>query len=185
MARLRRGWTGALPVVGPRALLPPHAAGRVRGAAPHRRRPRGWRGSSLSPRGVPAPRAGAGLTLPLRNGGAPRQALLHGHCHQKAMVGTAPTVAALPLGGLRGDGGGLGLLRHGGLRSASRSEHYDVSVSLGNRRLGPAVKAAAAGYRGGGARHLLPPADRAPRRAAGLGTLPRSSATLLGPQRRQ
>src|SRR5262249_28691456 len=33
--------------------------------------------------------------LALRFKGGPRRALLHGHCHQKAMVGTAPTVAAL------------------------------------------------------------------------------------------
>src|SRR6266478_6485055 len=34
-----------------------------------------------------------GLELRFKPG--PRKALLHGHCHQKAMVGTAPTVAAL------------------------------------------------------------------------------------------
>ena len=36
---------------------------------------------------------GRGLTLAWRPG--PRRALLHGHCHQKALVGTAPTTAAL------------------------------------------------------------------------------------------
>src|SRR5262249_22060486 len=38
-----------------------------------------------------------GLELPWRNGR--RRALLHGHCHQKALVGTAPTVAALTWAG--------------------------------------------------------------------------------------
>src|SRR4030095_10058689 len=34
-----------------------------------------------------------GLTLAFADG--TRKALLHGHCHQKALVGTAPTVGAL------------------------------------------------------------------------------------------
>src|SRR4029077_94879 len=38
-----------------------------------------------------------GLELRFRPGA--RRALLHGHCHQKAMVGTAPTVAALAWAG--------------------------------------------------------------------------------------
>ena len=44
---------------GARAVLPPHAARRVRGSPPHRRRPRGG-ALELSPRGVPASRARAG-----------------------------------------------------------------------------------------------------------------------------
>src|SRR5580765_4177176 len=36
-----------------------------------------------------------GLSIAWKNGAPLRRALLHGHCHQKAMVGTAPTVAAL------------------------------------------------------------------------------------------
>ena len=84
-----------------------------------------------------------GLTLPWRNGGAPRRALLHGHCHQKAMVGTAPTVAALAWAGYEVsevDSGCCGMAGAFGFEK----EHYDLSVSLGNRRLAPAVKAAAA-----------------------------------------
>jgi FAD/FMN-containing dehydrogenase/Fe-S oxidoreductase len=83
-----------------------------------------------------------GLTLPWRNG-APRKALLHGHCHQKAMVGTAPTVAALAWAGYEVsevDSGCCGMAGAFGFEK----EHYDLSVSLGNRRLAPAVKAAAA-----------------------------------------
>jgi len=80
-----------------------------------------------------------GLTLPFREGR--RRALLHGHCHQKAMVGTAPTVAALRWAGYdvaEVDSGCCGMAGSFGFER----EHYDLSVSLGNRRLAPAVKAA-------------------------------------------
>jgi len=69
--------------------------------------------------------------------------LLHGHCHQKAMVGTAPTVAALRWAGFEVsevDSGCCGMAGSFGFER----EHYDVSVAIGNRRLAPAVKAAAA-----------------------------------------
>ena len=72
-----------------------------------------------------------------------RKALLHGHCHQKALVGTAPTVAALAWAGYavsEVDSGCCGMAGSFGFER----EHYDVSVALGNRRLAPAVKAAAA-----------------------------------------
>jgi Fe-S oxidoreductase len=87
-----------------------------------------------------------GLTLPFRPSlpdGARRQALLHGHCHQKAIVGTAPTVAALRWAGFdvaEVDSGCCGMAGSFGFER----EHYDLSVSLGNRRLAPAVKSAAA-----------------------------------------
>ena len=55
---------------------------------------------SVAPRGVPAARAGARADAAFE-GRCAREALLHGHCHQKAMVGTAPTVAALEVGRLR------------------------------------------------------------------------------------
>jgi Fe-S oxidoreductase len=72
-----------------------------------------------------------------------RQALLHGHCHQKAIVGTAPTVGALNWAGYKVsevDSGCCGMAGSFGFER----EHYDVSVALGNRRLAPAVKAAPA-----------------------------------------
>jgi Fe-S oxidoreductase len=87
-----------------------------------------------------------GLTLPFRPArpdGVRRRALLHGHCHQKAMVGTAPTVAVLRWAGYdvaEVDSGCCGMAGSFGFER----EHYDLSVSLGNRRLAPAVKAAAA-----------------------------------------
>jgi FAD/FMN-containing dehydrogenase/Fe-S oxidoreductase len=82
-----------------------------------------------------------GLTLPFAGNG--RKALLHGHCHQKALVGTAPTVAALRWAGYEVsevDSGCCGMAGSFGFER----EHYDVSVTLGNRRLAPAVKAAPA-----------------------------------------
>jgi FAD/FMN-containing dehydrogenase/Fe-S oxidoreductase len=82
-----------------------------------------------------------GLTLPFAGPG--RKALLHGHCHQKAMVGTAPTVGVLRWAGYEVsevDSGCCGMAGSFGFER----EHYDLSVSLGNRRLAPAVKAASA-----------------------------------------
>jgi FAD/FMN-containing dehydrogenase/Fe-S oxidoreductase len=84
---------------------------------------------------------GRGLALAFAAHG--RAALLHGHCHQKALVGTAPTVAALTWAGFdvtEVDSGCCGMAGSFGFER----EHYDISVSLGNRRLAPAVKAAAA-----------------------------------------
>jgi Fe-S oxidoreductase len=83
-----------------------------------------------------------GLTLPFKT--SAREALLHGHCHQKAMVGTAPTVAVLQWAGYRVsevDSGCCGMAGSFGFER----EHYDISVQLGNRRLAPAVKAVGAG----------------------------------------
>jgi FAD/FMN-containing dehydrogenase/Fe-S oxidoreductase len=84
---------------------------------------------------------GRGLTLPFVAHG--RRALLHGHCHQKALVGTAPTVAVLRWAGFEVsevDSGCCGMAGSFGFEQ----EHYDLSVWLGNRRLAPAVQAAAA-----------------------------------------
>jgi FAD/FMN-containing dehydrogenase/Fe-S oxidoreductase len=82
-----------------------------------------------------------GLTLAFAAHG--KKALLHGHCHQKALVGTAPTVGALRWAGFdveEVDSGCCGMAGSFGFER----EHYDVSVALGNRRLAPAVKAAPA-----------------------------------------
>jgi FAD/FMN-containing dehydrogenase/Fe-S oxidoreductase len=70
-----------------------------------------------------------------------RKALLHGHCHQKALVGTAPTVGVLKWAGFdvtEVDSGCCGMAGSFGFEK----EHYDLSVKIGNRRLVPAVKAA-------------------------------------------
>ena len=71
-----------------------------------------------------------------------KKALLHGHCHQKALVGTAPTVAMLKAAGYEVsevDSGCCGMAGSFGFEK----EHYDLSTKIGNRRLAPAVKAAA------------------------------------------
>jgi Fe-S oxidoreductase len=77
-----------------------------------------------------------GLSLNFQAGS--RRALLHGHCHQKAMVGTAPTVAVLQWANfevIEVDSGCCGMAGSFGFEK----EHYDISVTLGKRRLAPAV----------------------------------------------
>jgi FAD/FMN-containing dehydrogenase/Fe-S oxidoreductase len=79
-----------------------------------------------------------GLTLAF--GAGTRKALLHGHCHQKALVGTAPTVGALRWAGFEVEEVDSGCCGMAGSFGFER-EHYDISVALGNRRLAPAVRA--------------------------------------------
>ncbi len=82
--------------------------------------------------------------LTLNSNGGGKKALLHGHCHQKALVGTAPTVAMLKAAGYEVsevDSGCCGMAGSFGFEK----EHYDLSTKIGNRRLAPAVKAAGAG----------------------------------------
>jgi Fe-S oxidoreductase len=80
----------------------------------------------------------AKLELPLRAG--PSKILLHGHCHQKSM-GLLPATAAL-LNCIPGakvidlDAGCCGMA---GSFGYSR-DHYDVSVTIANRKLLPAVR---------------------------------------------
>ncbi|HEX2500294.1 MAG TPA: heterodisulfide reductase-related iron-sulfur binding cluster, partial [Methylomirabilota bacterium] len=74
---------------------------------------------------------------------AGRKVLLHGHCHQKALVGTAPTVAVLKAAGYEVsevDAGCCGMAGSFGFEA----EHYDLSVKIAERRLAPAVRAAGA-----------------------------------------
>lgn len=81
--------------------------------------------------------------LSLSANGNGRKVLLHAHCHQKALVGTAPTVAMLKAAGFEVsevDSGCCGMAGSFGFEK----EHYDLSLTIGNRRLGPAVKAAGA-----------------------------------------
>ena len=77
------------------------------------------------------------VELPLKEG-AP--VLLHGHCHQKALVGTGPTERLL---GLAADvevvdSGCCGMA---GLFGYEKG-HYEVSMQMGERRLFPAVRGA-------------------------------------------
>jgi Fe-S oxidoreductase len=79
--------------------------------------------------------------LSLAFAGNGKKALLHGHCHQKALVGTAPTVETLRWAGYEVtevDSGCCGMAGSFGFEK----EHYDVSLAIANRRLAPAVRAA-------------------------------------------
>lgn len=75
--------------------------------------------------------------------GSPRRVLLHGHCHQKALVGTGPAwrVLALPPGYTveEVDSGCCGMAGSFGYEA----EHYAISMQMAERRLLPAVRAAA------------------------------------------
>ena len=72
----------------------------------------------------------------------PREILLHGHCHQKALVGTTPSHRILSLppnytvkevdSGCCGMAGSFGY----------EAEHYDISIKMAERRLLPAVREA-------------------------------------------
>ena len=70
-----------------------------------------------------------------------RRILYHGHCHQKAEVGTAATVALLSrIPGVEVvelDAGCCGMAGSFGFEA----EHYDVSIQVGEDRLFPAVRA--------------------------------------------
>jgi Fe-S oxidoreductase len=72
---------------------------------------------------------------------AGRRILFHGHCHQKAEVGTAATVALLRrIPGaevVEVDAGCCGMAGSFGFEA----EHYDVSMAIGEDRLFPAVRA--------------------------------------------
>jgi FAD/FMN-containing dehydrogenase/Fe-S oxidoreductase len=74
-----------------------------------------------------------------------REILFHGHCHQKALAGTAATVALLQrIPGARVtelDAGCCGMAGSFGFEA----EHYDLSMRIGESRLFPALREAAEG----------------------------------------
>ncbi len=79
----------------------------------------------------------AGWTLPL----LPRKATVHGHCHQKALLGMDAEMRVLGKMGIDAtllDSGCCGMAGAFGFEQ----EHYDVSVAAGERVLLPAVRAA-------------------------------------------
>ena len=76
---------------------------------------------------------------PLAEGSA---VLLHGHCHQKALVGTGPTERTLALApGTDVEVVDSGCCGMAGLFGYEKG-HYEVSMKMGERRLFPAVRAA-------------------------------------------
>lgn len=64
---------------------------------------------------------------------------IHGHCHQKALTGMAPAVAALQLV----PGLDVQVIDAGccGMAGAFGYQHYDVSMAVGEERLFPALRA--------------------------------------------
>ena len=80
------------------------------------------------------------LRLPLRAGA--KSVMLHGHCHQKALVGSNPSLQLLRLlPGARVDEIDSGCCGMAGSFGYEK-EHYEMSLAIGNRRLFPAIKAA-------------------------------------------
>lgn len=81
-----------------------------------------------------------GLNLDLTD--EAREVLLHGHCHQKALVGTKPSHRTLGLPAhyhvTEVDSGCCGMAGSFGYEA----EHYELSVAMGERRLFPAVRSA-------------------------------------------
>jgi FAD/FMN-containing dehydrogenase/Fe-S oxidoreductase len=81
----------------------------------------------------------AGIELPF----APleQRLLLHGHCHQKALIGTGDTQRALGMIG----GAQVQLVDSGccGMAGSFGYEHYDMSMAIGERVLFKAVRGAA------------------------------------------
>lgn len=83
--------------------------------------------------------AKSGRRLELKNGTS--KVLFHGHCHQKALVGTKPAMEVLRwlpgcevkevAAGCCGMAGAFGF----------EKEHYDISMKIGEQRLLPAVRA--------------------------------------------
>ncbi|MEX0977760.1 MAG: hypothetical protein WDZ48_02850, partial [Pirellulales bacterium] len=81
----------------------------------------------------------AAIGLPLA--ATSKNLLLHGHCHQKALVGVRDTLAVLAMI----PGAQVQLVDSGccGMAGSFGYEHYDVSMAIGERVLFPAVRNAA------------------------------------------
>jgi FAD/FMN-containing dehydrogenase/Fe-S oxidoreductase len=66
------------------------------------------------------------------------EVFFHGHCHQKALIGTAPSLAILKASGCRPTESGAGCCGMAG-SFGYEAEHYDVSRKVGEERLFPAI----------------------------------------------
>ena len=72
---------------------------------------------------------------------SPRKMLFHSHCHARALVGTAPSLAALRLApGYEVEESNAGCCGMAGAFGYEK-EHYDISMTIGGQRLFPAVSA--------------------------------------------
>ena len=88
-----------------------------------------------------AARAEAGALDDVAWTGGGADVLLHGHCHQKALIGTAATEAVLERAGYRVDALDAGCCGMAG-SFGYEAEHVDVSKQMAEQRLAPAVRAA-------------------------------------------
>jgi FAD/FMN-containing dehydrogenase/Fe-S oxidoreductase len=83
------------------------------------------------------------LVLPQESAVSGRRVMFHGHCHQKALAGTAATTALLrSIPGadvIEVDAGCCGMAGSFGFEA----EHYELSMSIGELRLFPAIRAEA------------------------------------------
>jgi Fe-S oxidoreductase len=83
------------------------------------------------------------LVLPPGSTVSGRRVVFHGHCHQKALAGTAATTALLrSIPGtdvIEVDAGCCGMAGSFGFEA----EHYELSMSIGELRLFPAIRAEA------------------------------------------
>ncbi|HVL24658.1 MAG TPA: FAD-linked oxidase C-terminal domain-containing protein, partial [Thermomicrobiales bacterium] len=68
------------------------------------------------------------------------EVFFHGHCHQKALIGVAPSMAILKASGCRPTESGAGCCGMAG-SFGYEAEHYDVSRKIGEERLFPAINA--------------------------------------------
>ena len=91
----------------------------------------------------PAPSLGGGGTASgaLSAGRVQRRLLYHGHCHQKALIGTADAMAVLKV-----CTGGAAVEINSGCCGMAGSfghevEHYEVARAIGEQRLFPAIRA--------------------------------------------
>lgn len=73
----------------------------------------------------------------------PRQALLHGHCHHKALIGMQDEEAVLKRLRVDFEAPETGCCGMAGSFGFEKGDHYDVSIACGERVLLPAVRAAA------------------------------------------
>ena len=89
-----------------------------------------------------------------------REIVFHGHCHQKALAGTAATVELLKrIPGARVtelDAGCCGMAGSFGFEA----EHYETLDADRREQVVPGAAGCGAGHAGGGDRGVVPPADR-------------------------
>jgi Fe-S oxidoreductase len=72
-----------------------------------------------------------------------RDVLFHGHCHQKTVIGMGPSMRMLRAAGLNPRESGAGCCGMAG-SFGFEAEHYEISRKVGEERLFPAVRSAAA-----------------------------------------